>query len=84
MHPNFPINGEEHSCPNEENMGLLPQLFENQIALFTGQLTIQCSQCILFDGIGDISAQANDSYTFTFVLYKIHMAILSFPTYFIY
>ena len=32
----------------------------------------------LFDVFGEISAQANDSHTFTFVLYKIHMATLSF------
>ena len=30
------------------------------------------------DAFSEISAQANDSYTFAFVLYKIHMAISSF------
>ena len=31
-----------------------------------------------FDAFGEISLQANNSYTFTIVLYKIHMAISSF------
>ena len=33
---------------------------------------------IQFNAIGKISAQANDSYTFTLVLFKIHLAISSF------
>ena len=50
------------------------QLFKNWIILFTGYVTIQHSQCVPLDAFGEISAQANDSYTFTFVLYKFHMA----------
>ena len=38
---------------------------------------MQCSQSIPFDTIGEISAQADDSY-------KIPMAMSSFPTYFMY
>ena len=35
-------------------------------------------QRIPFDAFGETSAQANDSYTFTLVLYKIHVAVSSF------
>ena len=32
---------------------------------------------IPFDAFGKISVQANDQYTFTFILYKFHIALLS-------
>ena len=51
-----------------------PQLFKNWIILFT----MQCSQHILFYAFGKITAKAIDSYTFTFIVYKIHLTILSF------
>ena len=55
-----------------------PSCSKNRITVFTGQVTVKRSQRIPFDGFGKISAQASDPYTFTFVLYKIHMAISSF------
>ena len=41
-------------------------------------IIFQRRQRIPFDAFGEISAQASDSYTFTFFPYKIHMAISSF------
>ena len=35
----------------------------------------------MYSAFGEISAQANDSYTFTLVLYKIDVAISSFSYY---
>ena len=52
-----------------------PQLFENWIPSFIRSVSIQRSQHIPFDAFGKISAQTNDSYSFTLVLYKVHMAI---------
>ena len=56
------------------HLHIWPQLIEKRITLFTGWIAIQRSQRIPFDALLEISAQANDLYTLTFVLYKIHMA----------
>ena len=53
-----------------------PQLFENWITLFTGHYPAQPIYSVC--GFGNISARVNDSYTFSFVLYEIHVGMLSF------
>ena len=65
------------------------QLFESWITVSSldKSNTIQPANVfhLLVLSFGEISVQANDSNTFTFVLYKIHLGVYRvFPTYFIY